>query len=213
MKIGFLGSSFDPITNGHIASLYEIASWYDFDKIYLMPSSNKRKDKKMNVSDEHRLAMIELALKDYPNFGIETYEMGVNAWEVQTYKTMRTLREKNPNDELWFLMGADLLRDIANGKWNVIENNWTHVETLLNENKFVVIERNKIDMHDIIIESDILRKYRKKFEFVYKGADNNISSSYVREEYSYGREPRPYMPTAVADYIKEHGLYQKGEEK
>lgn len=209
MKRGFLGSAFDPITTGHMVSLQEILDRLDFDWIDLMPSSNKRKDKKMNVSDEHRLEMIKIAIDDHEKIGIEEIEMSVPAWEVYTFDTMRKLRKKYPNDDLYFLMGADLLRDIADGKWNHTKDNWTHVEYLLSENKFVVIKRNGIDMHQIVAENKILRKYEKHFEFINNGTDNNISSSYVRDGFEIGHNPRFYLDKDVYKYIRKHGLYKQ----
>lgn len=200
MKIGFLGSSFDPITNGHLITAQEILDNLGFDKIYFMPSSSKREDKTPNISDEHRLAMVKLAIEDNPAFDIETIEMDVPAWDVYTYKTMRELKKKYPNDEIWFLMGADLLVNIANLEWS-------HEEDLLSENKFVVIRRNNIDMHEVIAGSKLLRKYRKNIELLYAGADNNISSSYIREEFDNGTNPRYYTLPQVYKYIKEHNLY------
>ncbi|AEO93540.1 gp281 [Bacillus phage G] len=210
-KLGFLGSSFDPITNGHMITAQEMLDRIGFDKIYLMPSSSKRRDKTMNISDEHRLAMLELAIEDNDKLGIETIELGVPAWEVYTYETMRKLKQKYPNDELYFLMGADLLVDIADGKWNRTEGNWTHVEHLLSENKFVVIRRNGIDMHEIVAKNKVLRKYEKNFEFIYMGVDNNISSSYIRDGFDIGHNPRYYTLPCVYHYIKENNLYVSGK--
>lgn len=207
-KIGFLGSSFDPITNGHLVSVQEMLDRLKFDKIYLMPSSSKRKDKTMNTTDEQRVEMVKLAIKDNPKLDIETIEMDVPAWEVYTYETMRKLRKKYPNDELYFLMGADLLVDIADGKWNHLPGSWVHVEYLLSENKFVVIKRNSIDMHEIVAKNKMLRKYEENLTFIYRGTDNNISSSYIREEFEIGHDPRYYMHKDVYDYIEENKLYR-----
>lgn len=210
-KIGFLGSSFDPITNGHLVTIQEIQNRLGFDKIYLMPSSSGRKDKTANVSDEHRVNMVKLAISDNPNLDIETIELEANAWDLYTYKTLRKLKEKYPNDDIYFLMGADLLVDIADGKWNNTPGNWTHVEDLLSENKFVVVRRNGVDMHEIVAKNKLLRKYESHFDFIYNGVDNNISSSYIREGFEIGHNPRYYMPKEVYNYIKEHELYVSNE--
>lgn len=206
-KYGFLGSSFDPITNGHMVTAQEMLDRIGFDKIFFMPSSSKRRDKTPNIPDEHRIAMLELAIEDNEKFGIEKIELDVPAWEVYTYETMRKLRNKYPNDELYFLMGADLLVDIADGKWNRTEGSWKHVEYLLSENKFVVIRRNGIDMHEIVAKNRYLRKYENNFDFIYLGVDNNISSSYIREGFEIGHNPRYYTLPQVYKYIKEHDLY------
>lgn len=200
-KYGFLGSSFDPITNGHLASAQEMTNRMGFDKLFFMPSSHRRTDKEMNVHDEHRLNMLKLAIEDNEKFGIEDLELKITlGYDVFTYVTMRKLREKFPNDELYFLMGADLLVDIADGKWR-------HSEELLSENKFVIIQRNGIDMHKVIAGNKYLRKYERNMTLIYKGVDNNISSSYIREEFEMNSDPRYLMPESVYQYIKENNLY------
>lgn len=200
-KYGFLGSSFDPITNSHLAVAQEMQNRMGFDKIFFMPSSHRRVDKDMNVANEHRLNMVKLAIEGNDKFGIEEIELNVSMGsDVYTYITMRKLHEKYPNDELHFLMGADLLVDIAAGKWR-------HTEEFLSENKIVAIRRNGIDMHQVIASNKYLRKYERNLTLLYKGVDNEISSSYIREEFEMGNNPRYLMPEPVYHYILEHKLY------
>lgn len=205
-KVGFLGSSFDPITNSHLAVAQEMANRMKFDKVFFMPSSFRRRDKTMNVHDIHRLEMVKLAIAGNEQFDIEDIEMNLTMGsEVYTYLTMRKLREKYPNDELFFLMGADLLVDIADGKW-------AHTEEFLSENQIVAIRRNGIDMHQVVASNKYLRKYENNIRYLYKGVDNEISSSYIREEFEMGGNPRYLMPEPVYHYIKENGLYIEGAE-
>lgn len=202
-KYGFLGSAFDPITTGHLNTIQEMLERKGFDKIFLMPSNNHRKDKDMHVSDEHRVNMLKLAIEGHSKFEIEDIELHQPPWDIQTYNTMRKLREmeKYKGHDLYFLMGADLLRDIASGE------KWSHKEDLLKENKFVVIRRENIDMHEIIAKDKLLRKYEEHFDFIYWQVDNNISSSYIRDEFEIGHHPKFYMPEKVYKYIEEHQLY------
>lgn len=44
-----------------------------------------------------------------------------------------------PDDKLFFIMGADCLKDIAEGKW-------TDGERLVVENDFIIISMGNIDM-------------------------------------------------------------------
>lgn len=202
-KYGIIGSSFDPITTGHFNTIQEIKERMQFDKIFLMLSSSKRPDKQPNVSDEHRMNMIKLAIEGIPYFEIEPIELDVPAYEVHTYQTMRKLRkmDKYKGHDLWFIMGGDLLRDIAKGE------HWSHRDELLSENKFVVAKRSNIDHYQIIADSELLQKYETHFEFMNWNVDNNISSSYVRNKFSIGHHPRGYLDKDVYRYIEEHQLY------
>lgn len=198
MKIGVLGSSFDPPTMGHLATAQEVLLRMGLDKILFRPSSQKRRDKKMNISDEHRWNMVKLAIEGNDDFEADDYEMHVMGGLHYTYLTMRQLREKHPEDTFHFIMGADLLVDLPN---------WHHAEEFLSENQIIVVQRNHINMHETIAQHKLLRKYERNITLIYKGMNNEISSSYIREEFEIGNDPRYHMPENVYQYIKEHRLY------
>ncbi|MCG3056351.1 hypothetical protein KZ287_29730, partial [Escherichia coli] len=92
--------------------------------------------------------------------------------------------------------GADLLVDIADGKWKMSEE-------LVSENQFIVMARNGIDMLQAISRSPLLRNYDDgRFQLLDKGLAMEISSTYIREEFARGGEPRYLLPDACYDYIK-----------
>lgn len=125
-KIGIYGSSFDPITNVHLWTASTVAHRCKLDKVIFLPCSSKRKDKIMQTSDEHRWNMVLMAIEDNDKFVADDYEMKQDAWNISTYQTLRYFKEKYPNDDIYFIMGADLLIDIGNGKWE-------HAEELVKE--------------------------------------------------------------------------------
>lgn len=201
-KIGIYGSSFDPITFPHLFTANTVAQRCKLDKVIFLPCSSKRQDKKMNVSDEDRLKMIQLAIAGNDKFEVDEYEMHQLGWEIATYKTMKHFRAKFPNDEVYFIMGADLLRDIGEGKWQ-------RADELIKENKFIVMARDGIDMLSTIGRSPILRNADdgRTFHLMDKGIALEISSTYIREEFKMGGDPRYLLPEPAYEYIKEHELY------
>lgn len=202
-KIGIYGSSFDPITNVHLWTASTIAHRCRLDKVIFVPCSSKRKDKLIKTPDIHRWNMLKLAIADDDRFIADSYEMEQEAWKIFTYDTMNYFKQKYPNDDVYFIMGADLLVDIGAGKW-------TKGEELIKENKFIVMARNGIDMLSTISRSPILRNNDdgSKFHLVDKGLAMEISSTYIREEFAMGGEPRYLLPDSCYRYIKEHGLYR-----
>ncbi|OHR71582.1 nicotinate-nicotinamide nucleotide adenylyltransferase [Bacillus sp. HMSC76G11] len=202
-KIGIYGSSFDPITNVHLWTASTVAHRCRLDKIIFLPCSNKRKDKLMKTSDLHRWNMLELALKGHDKFLADDYEIKQEAWNVYTYYTLEHFKKKYPNDEIYFIMGADLLVDIAEGKWK-------YDQELISSNKFIVMAREGIDMLRTISRSPILRNHDdgSTFHLIDKGLAMEISSTYIRDEFSKGGEPRYLLPDACYEYIKKHSLYQ-----
>ncbi|MFF2797651.1 nicotinate-nucleotide adenylyltransferase [Lysinibacillus xylanilyticus] len=202
-KIGIYGSSFDPITNVHLWTASTVAHRCKLDKVIFLPCSNKRKDKEIKTKNSHRWNMLQLAIAKDERFIADSYEMEQEGWNIYTYDTMKYFREQNPNDEIHFIMGADLLVDIGAGLWK-------KGDALVAENKFIVMARHGIDMLSTISRSPILRNHDDgRFHLIDKGLAMEISSTYIREEFAMGGEPKYLLPSACYDYIKEHNLYQK----
>lgn len=202
-KIGIYGSSFDPITNVHLWTASTIAHRCKLDKVIFLPCSNKRPDKAMHVSDEHRWNMILMAIQGNDIFVADDYEMKQVAWEIATYVTLQHFKEKFPEDEIYFIMGADLLLDIGEAKWKKSEE-------LIQENKFIVMARDGINMLSAISKSPILRNADdgQTFHLIDKGLAMEISSTYIRDEFKKGGEPRYLVPESCYEYIKTHQLYK-----
>lgn len=201
-KIGIYGSSFDPITNVHLWTASTVAHRKRLDRVIFLPSSKARTDKSPKTHDEHRISMIKLAIAENPKFELDTYELSVLPGKHYTYYTMEYFKNKYPQDEVFFIMGADLLVDIAEGKWRMSDE-------LIGENQFIIMARNNIDMLGTIARSPLLRNYDDgRFQLLDKGLAMEISSTYIREEFARGGEPRYLLPDSCYFYIKEHGLYQ-----
>ncbi|MCG7344018.1 nicotinate (nicotinamide) nucleotide adenylyltransferase [Sporosarcina sp. ACRSL] len=203
VKIGIYGSSFDPVTNVHLWTASTVAHRKDLDFVIFLPSSSKRLDKKLQTDDVHRVEMLKLAIEKNPKFILDDYELNVLPGNQYTYYTMRYFKEVFPGADLQFIMGADLLVDIGEGKWK-----WA--EELISENKFIVMARNGIDILATISKSPLLRNHDDgRFQLLDKGLAMEISSTYIREEFALGGEPQYLLPGACYEYIKENQLYRE----
>ncbi|UOY90002.1 nicotinate (nicotinamide) nucleotide adenylyltransferase [Bacillus glycinifermentans] len=202
-KIGIFGSSFDPITNIHLWTASAVAHRCKLDHVIFLPCSNQRSDKQMHISDEHRRHLIRLAIKGNDKFVADDYEMKQHAWDIATYLTMEHFKEKYPDDEVYFIMGADLLVDIGEGKWKKSKE-------LVLENKFIVMARNGIDMLSAIARSPILQNADdgQTFHLIDDGLAMEVSSTYIRNEFQKGGEPRYLLSESCYDYIRTNDLYQ-----
>ena len=205
-RIGIYGSSFDPVSNVHLWTANTIAHRCNLDQVIFLPCSNKRKDKKMNTADTHRWNMLNLAIEENEKFVADDYEMNQDAWKLSTYETLCHYKEKYPDDQIYFIMGADLLVDIGEGKWG-------KSELLVKENKFIVMARDGIDMLKAISKSPLLRNNDENFKLIDKGLAMEISSTYIREEFALGGDPRYLLPDTCYEYIIKHSLYKRGHYK
>ena len=208
MRIGIYGSSFDPITYSHLFTAATVAHRRRLDKVIFVPCSSKRHDKKMQTDDIHRLRMLELALatcksktnsKGDPLFEISTVEMDALPGETYTYDTMIHMRKKYPSDELFFIMGSDLLTGMSN---------WGNAEKLLTEFYFIVMSREGYPTADLIAEDALLRNNDEHFHIMSKGINMGISSTYIRDEIRKGGDPSFLLPEECLKYIYEQGIYR-----
>lgn len=110
MKIGLLGGSFDPIHLGHVSIVEKAIEIFDLDEFYFVPTGiNPWKDCQ-NVSDSHRIAMLEIAIEKISTdkyVGIEKYEIEHNDERNYTYKTLEYLKSKYPANDYYYFMGMD----------------------------------------------------------------------------------------------------------
>lgn len=208
-RIGIYGSSFDPITYSHLFTASAVASRKRLDKVFFTPCSSKRRDKVLQTEDRHRLKMLELALAECqsktnrfgePLFELSQVELNALPGETYTYDTMEHFRKQFPDDELFFIMGADLLEGLSH---------WGNAEKLVKNHRFIVMSREGYHIDDLIAKHPLLRNNDEHFLTMSKGISMGISSSYIRGEIRNGGDPSFLLPDVVLRYIYQNGLYQQ----
>lgn len=148
MKIGILGGTFDPIHYAHIHIAKAALSEVNLDKVIFMPSGNSYM--KQNVSPSiHRLNMLKLALKDYPEFEISEIEINRKGY-TYTCDTIKELKEKT-NDDYYFIIGTDTL---------LMLEKWYKPEYLFENLTFVVADRHSDER--AVKEKEYIDKYNAK---------------------------------------------------
>jgi len=116
----YLGGSFDPVHNGHLEvamfvyqHLLPIATrLHRTLHVSLLPNA-RSPFKTQSTDPNHRLAMLKLATENTP---IQINELELwQAPPVYTIDSVRTLRQRYPNDSLLFIMGMDSAHSLD--KW------------------------------------------------------------------------------------------------
>ena len=109
MKIGIMGGTFDPIHNGHLMLGDYACREYFLDEVWFMPNGNPphKDNASIELSAEERARMVSLAIREYPSFRLEDYEIkrrGVSC----SYETMEHLTKLYPKDS-FILSSARIL--------------------------------------------------------------------------------------------------------
>ena len=187
MKIALFGGSFNPVHNEHINIV--TSALERFDKVIIIPSYlTPDKEGRMTASAADRLNMCRLAFGGVPNVEVSDYEIergGVS----YSYITCREFKKRYPDDELFFIVGADMFESF---------HTWKNPEKILECVTLAVCGREKP-----------LGRERPFpcVEIPYTG--KKVSSTRIRALAALGEDIGGYVPEKAADYIVRNALYKK----
>ena len=194
-KVGIIGGSFDPIHFGHIGLSVSLMEAHGLDEILFIPARLNPLKTKMPVQDHHRLRMVELAARDIPFLKISALELNREG-ACDTICTLRELKEKNPENRYFLLLGDDVIPHFM--KWREPEA-VTDLATLL------IGARNGSKLPDL---SHLSEKIKKSFESGWTPIPIlDISSTNLRMRLKDKRICSHLIPAKVLDYIRAHHLY------
>ena len=113
MKIGIMGGTFDPIHNGHLMIAEYAYRQFSLDEVWFLPNGNPPHKDNPDIAKETkaRVEMTALAIEDIPYFKLNTYE-SERTEKSYSYQTIRHFKEKYPEHEFYFIIGADSLLKI-----------------------------------------------------------------------------------------------------
>lgn len=188
MNILLFGGSFDPIHKGHIELLKHVSQCLKIDQVILIPAQNAHFGKQIIAGNKERLAMMKLALKDYPNWVIDEFEISQpNNYHSYTHLTIEHFKSLYPHDQLFFLIGSDQLLNF---------DQWQQPLKIAAAVQLVVVSRQTADL-DLL-----LQKYHA---LLINDFSSELSSTIVRNQLIITQLPNP----EVYQYIINHGLYHQ----
>lgn len=188
MKIGILGGTFNPIHIGHLILAEEAREKLGLDKVIFVPTYlPPHKDNSDIAAALHRLRMLELALKSNKLFCVSDIEIKRNG-RSYTIDTIKEFKEKYPKDDLYFIIGSDLLKYL---------DEWKDLSEILKMVKFIVATRPGYPLEKI-------PSYIKTLPI--RAVD--ISAFEVRSCIKENKSFRYLVADAVFNYIVKKRLYR-----
>lgn len=197
-KTGILGGTFDPIHNGHMAMAELALRQLNLDELVLLPAGNPYFKKGITpYEDRYRMCCLAASQSSYrANISVSRLEADESK-PTYTYETLAKLKEKDPETELYFLCGADVLESIQT---------WRQPEDIFALAKLAVFERDGSE--SVRLSAEKLKEKYPLAECVFISGDvPDISSTLVRETVRSGGMTDELVSSAVGEYIKEKGLY------
>jgi nicotinate-nucleotide adenylyltransferase len=113
MKIGIFGGTFDPPHIGHLILAEEAQSHLKLDRVLWVLTPFPPHKQGQNITRlQHRIKMVQLAIAGNPSFVFSSVDVD-RPLPHYAVDTVAILHEKMPDNELFYLMGGDSLRDLT----------------------------------------------------------------------------------------------------
>jgi len=186
-RVGIMGGTFNPPHLGHLIMAQQVGDQLGLDEVRFMPDAQPpHVDEKKTLPAKDRVNMVQRAIADNPLFKLETAELK-RGGKSYTYDTMKAMKARHPETQYYFIIGGDMVDYL---------HTWYHIDDLVKLVTFVGIKRTgypTTSQYPVIwVDAPLV----------------DISSTQIRHKVSQGHTVRYLVPDAVADYIKEHQLYE-----
>ncbi|MCS6996474.1 MAG: nicotinate-nucleotide adenylyltransferase [Casimicrobiaceae bacterium] len=213
--VAAMGGTFDPVHYGHLRVASEAAAALGVAEIRLIPAGEPVHRKPPSASRGQRLAMLRLAVADWPALQVDDRELR-RPGPSYTLDTLESLRVEHPSASILWLVGADAFLGLPS--WH----NWQRLFELAH---FVVLNRPGQALAEACIPDRLAwaapRLLRSRDEllaapaggiFLLSVTPQPISASAVRERLAAGApeaELASLLPPAVLAYIRTNRLYSR----
>lgn len=190
-RVGILGGTFDPFHLGHLVAAQDALEVLGLDRLVFIPAGVPPHKPSEGVTPaELRLAMVRAGVEEDPRFEVSDEELR-RPGPSYTVDTLRGRRRSRPQDHLFLLVGADQAAGL---------HRWRESEELARLARLVILSREGEEAPRVAggfspppIHVPVTRV--------------DISSTRVRDRVATGRSIRYLVPDAVAEIIREAGLY------
>ena len=192
-RIALYGGAFDPIHNGHLATIGLLLASGQVDTVIVIPSGD-RPDKKSNVSAADRLLMTQLAVREsFPN-DTRVVVSDLHAAGKVGYGTIDLVDHyvKQGDADVFVVIGHELLSDLSS---------WKESARLCALAHFLVIHRPGTPAHELpkSLKATMLNAPYQ--------AGVLVSSTTLRMLLAQGLSCAGLLPSSVIEFCKDRGLY------
>jgi nicotinate-nucleotide adenylyltransferase len=196
LRIGILGGAFNPPHIGHLVCAQEALVQLQLDKVVLIPVGQApHREVEGDPGGQARLEMVELAIADDARFAASRVEIDREG-PSYTADTLRALRDAEPGDELFLILGGDQAAALPR---------WHEPEQVLELAQVAVVERTNWSRNAVGIRIGRLRG-AERIRYL-EMPIIQVSSSSVRRRVAAELPIRYLVPDRVVNHIGSNRLY------
>ena len=181
MRIGIFGGSFNPPHLFHKNIVTYLLDNKYLDKVIVVPVGDNYKKRDLETF-KNRFNMLNLLFNGIAE--VSNFEEDGSKF---TYEVLDHYKNEYPNDEIYFIFGEDLLKDLPN---------WKRYDYLIKNFKFLVVSRDNLNIKD---DKDYVMRVKLDAK--------NISSTMVRDLVKQKKSIDEFVDPKVRDYIYTYNLY------
>jgi nicotinate-nucleotide adenylyltransferase len=196
MRLGLFGGTFDPIHLGHLILAEQCRESCELDRVWFVVAGAPPHKLGGRTSVTHRLEMARIALAGHPQFSVSEIE-AIRPGPHYSVVTLESVRREAPNDDLYFLIGADSLADLPS---------WRDPRRIAQLATIVVVNRPGLEEVDPANLPDFGPEAHKLLTVTIPPI--GIASTDLRRRLLAGRSIRYQVPRGVEAYIEANGLYR-----
>ncbi|MGY1681116.1 nicotinate-nucleotide adenylyltransferase [Geodermatophilus sp. SYSU D01176] len=189
-RVGVMGGTFDPIHHGHLVAASEVAVLFGLDEVVFVPTGQPWQKSDRHVAPaEDRYLMTVIATASNPRFSVSRVDVD-RGGPTYTIDTLTDLQRQRPDDELFFITGADALSQILS---------WRDSDRCFDLAHFIGVTRPGFDLGASHLPEGAVS--------LVEVPALAISSSDCRDRVGRGMPVWYLVPDGVVQYIEKRGLY------
>jgi nicotinate-nucleotide adenylyltransferase len=198
MRIGIFGGTFDPPHIGHLILAEDGCEQLKLDQVLwvLTPHPPHKTTQKISRLDD-RMTLVLLAISGNSKFKLTRVDIDRQPPHYAA-DTVALLREMNPKDELFYLMGADSLTDLPT---------WHEPQRFVSLCHGIGVMMRHDKTPDLSQLERTIPGLSEKLHFM-ETPVIEISGSDIRARAATGKPFRYLVPEKIHHYILNHKLYQ-----
>jgi nicotinate-nucleotide adenylyltransferase len=195
--VGVLGGTFDPLHVGHLVAAVNARHALGLDEVLLVVANvpwQKVGAREISPAAD-RLSVVEAAVLGVPGLHASRLEID-RGGPSYTADTLAELKRRAPDDELFVIVGADLVGSLAT---------WERIEEVADLATLVIVNRFGAEAIDIADDPRLAGFTALGIEIPAIG----ISSTELRERVATGRPLDYLVPERAIRVIEQRGLYSR----
>jgi nicotinate-nucleotide adenylyltransferase len=200
MRLGVFGGSFDPVHYGHLMLAECCREQCRLDRVWFVPAAVPPHKAGDLAPAEARIEMLRLAIGGHEAFEVSSIEIDRGGVSYMV-ETLAAIAAAIPEDELFLLLGADMLADLPH---------WREPGRILELATPVVAARPLTawpgygTLAGLVPSERLNQMARHRVDM----PQMDLSSSEIRRRVADGQSIRYWTPRAVEKYIETQGLYR-----